>query len=517
MAGQPVPAFWKNLGGGLVAALVLLAIWVPWHPAEPLLPTADLYTHASCARHLVRGEGFQTDIAYPLSFAFPFARQLPQPLIHRGPGFALVMTLPYAAAGGDPTRTILYARFLQILLLGLIVWTGATAFLRRGQLVDLAPWGVLLGTSALLVFAVDWIFDELLASWLLLVLWLRIRTGQHPRLLDGLLAGLLTLLRLELFWVPLLWWLWFGLERQQQDRRHNFPDRHRLKSWLLALGLILLVQVPWAARNLQLTGQLFFSLQGQAELAKDTRAWPGYSVYQQLTPQPVGRVLGDDPIPLLRKVARGVKFHILHLPDLVPWPYLLLMGLLVMMLIRGKITQTPCPFRRDRDTPLGILPDDNPLGPLAAAGFTTLLLIMFYALFDHSLRHLLVIFPILAWECSPLTGHLATDLLARRLPSWPHQAHPVVLLLASAALTGLVVWATGQPLVGWDQARSQARAAAPRLAGQVEAFRQAPPDSLFVPNGAWPWYADRPGVWDPGEEGTRQRIRDYLAGDDSRP
>lgn len=75
----------RTVGLGLLAVVFFLAVWLPLHPAQPPQPTADVYTHLTVARHLTRGDGFQTDIAYPLSFAFEFARELPQPLIHRQP------------------------------------------------------------------------------------------------------------------------------------------------------------------------------------------------------------------------------------------------------------------------------------------------------------------------------------------------------------------------------------------------------------------------------------------------
>ena len=231
--------------GGLLAALIFLAVWVPWHPARPHLPTSDLYTHLSVARHLCRGEGFVTDMAYPLSFAFPFARKLPQPLIHRGPGYPLLLVLPHLASGGDPEKAVAAVRVLQLVLLGLTVWIGATAFLARGRKSNLGSWLVLLGLNPLLVFAVDWGFVELGCGLLLLALWLRVRdqaegvvSGRsllRVGLADGLLAGLLVLLRLDLLWIPLLWWI---LLRRAEPRR-----------LLLAMLVIALTLTPWAVRN----------------------------------------------------------------------------------------------------------------------------------------------------------------------------------------------------------------------------------------------------------------------------
>ena len=91
--GKPVAA--------AVQALLACVTWPLLHPARPLLPTDDLYTHLSVTRHLARGDGFLCDIAYPLSFAWPFARVLPQPLVHRPPGWPVALLLPYAAVGGE--------------------------------------------------------------------------------------------------------------------------------------------------------------------------------------------------------------------------------------------------------------------------------------------------------------------------------------------------------------------------------------------------------------------------------
>ena len=500
--------------GGLAAALVFLAWWVPTHAPVPLLPTADLYTHLSVARHLAAGEGFKTDIAYPLSFAFPFARELPQPLIHRGPGFALLLMVPWKLAGGDPATAVQAARWLQVLVLALIVFTGAVGFLRRGLLFSLGPWLVLLAANPLLVFAVDWGFEELAAGWLILMLWLQVREGQNPGVMAGILAGLLTLLRLELFWVPVLWWLWFGRERLLLDRRKpptaQGPLRYSWRGLLLALAMLVVIQAPWAARNLRLTGQPFFSLQGQAELIKDTTTWPQYSVYKQLTPQPASIVLTQDPLPILRKLARGLKFFTTNLPRLLPWPFLVLGALLVVVLLRGKIIHRPCPFRPGREHPMSILAEDTPLGPLAAAALTTALLAAQYSFFDHSLRHLLVMVPVLVWEFSPLTGDMAVQVVPKRIPSWPNRPHPLPVMAAAGFITLVVVWITWVPLDGWDFARSQAQAVAPRLAEKVEAFLADPDPVVFVEGADVTWYGNRAAVWDPGQESIRQAIRNIL-------
>jgi len=514
--------FWPSILGGLLAALLFLAVWLPAHPAQPLMSTADLFTPLSVARHLVQGDGFQTDITYPLSFAFPFAQELPQPLIHRGPGYSLVLVLPYLAADQDPATTVTAVRWLQVGLLGLIVLTGAVAFLRRGLLVSPAAWMVLLGSNGLMVFAVDWGFEELLAGWLLLCLWLRNREAQGPTCLDGVLAGMLVLIRLDLFWVPLLWWVWVGLEARGLARRKNSGADDKVESKLvppgsvawskifLAVAVMAVLQVPWAVRNTRLTGQPFFSLQAQAELVKDTSAWPGYSVYKQLTPQPLPVALAENPEPLMRKIARGLKFFATNLPRLVAMPYLILGLLLVFVLARGKVTDSPCPFRRDRDHPMTILPGDSPLGPFAAAFFTLSALAVQYSFFDHSLRHLLVLLPVLAWEVSPLTGDLPSRWRDGKFSGWKGPGRLAAKLVLSGLVTLGLVWLTTAPLDGWLNARQQARNQAETLPERVANFKADPAPVVFVGESALPWYADRPAVWDPEDETVRSKIRRMI-------
>ena len=329
----------RTFGLALSAAVLFLAVWIPLHPSRPAQPTADVTTHLSVARHLVRGEGFLTDVAYPLSFAFDFARELPQPLIHRQPGFAVLLTGPVAAAGMDPARSLAYARAMQMVILGLTVLIGAAALLRRGLGVGIPAWLLLVGANPLLAYAVDWIFVELACGLVLLALWIRGRDGD-PGPLDGLLAGVLAMMRLDLFWVPLLWWGVGGAFRPGRWRRP-----------VLALLVMAAVGAPWAVRNLALTGHPFFSLQGHAELVKDTRAWPGYDVYRQLEPQPLVQTFVADPVPVLRKAARGVEFFVRGLGAFAPLPLILVFGVgLILLLVPGREFH---PAKRERAGPLG--------------------------------------------------------------------------------------------------------------------------------------------------------------------
>jgi len=176
--GQANRRGWASAG---LATLLFLAAWLPGHPARPLLPNADLYTHLSVARHLSQGEGFLNDVTYPLSFAYPFARSLPQPLINRQPGFSVLLTIPYQTAGQDTYQTLVHTRRMQIIILGLIVLLGIRELQRSGRERGVIVWFVILGSSPLLAFAVDWGFVELVAGGLLLIIWLRLRNDKIGR------------------------------------------------------------------------------------------------------------------------------------------------------------------------------------------------------------------------------------------------------------------------------------------------------------------------------------------------
>ena len=454
------------VGGGLVAALVLLVAWSLGQEARPPQPTADLYTHLSVARHLVRGEGFQTDVTYPLSFAWPFARTLPQPLLHRRPGLAMLLVGPVAAAQGDPHRAVAMTRLLMMLMLAALAGLGTGALLRLGEPAAVAPWLLLLGTNPLLGYAVDWGFEELPAGLLLLVLWLRRRA---PHWSDGLLMGLLGLLRLELLILPVLWWLLTGTWTRRL---------------LVPLALAVAVLLPWAVRDLVVTGRPFFLVQGQAELVKDTREWPGYSVYRGLAPQPPVQALRTAGTSVLRKGWRGLRFFRTELEGLVPWPVAwgAVLSVLTVLLLRLRGRAGP-----------------RQLGAWALLGLSLALLAGLYAFFDHSLRHLLVLVPPLLWETARLLA-----VAARRVKQ------PLAAGLLALALAANLLWIFPSPLPGWQFAAREALRLADVTSDRVAALIADPATVPFVLDAASPWYADRAAVWTPGNAAVADSIRTWL-------
>ena len=470
---------------GLAVALALLALWPRVHVPRAPLPTDDLYTHLSVARHLARGEGFACDIAYPLSFAWPFARKLPQPLVHRPPAWPVVLVVPYLAAGRDAAAAPAAVRTLQVAWLSLAAGIGVAAWVRRGRPGAAAAWVVALAACPLLPYAVDWGHTELPAAALLLACWLRHREGRRaPGPTDGIATAALALLRPELAWLPLAWWAWL---RQPGGTRAGRSDGRGL---LLALVVALALVCPWLVRNARLAGNPFFSVQASAELAKDTRAWPGYDVYRQLEPQPPLRALRDYPEALARKTARGLRFYAREFPALLPWSVPLALAVGALAGARGAAPRLRAP------------------APTAIA--STVLLAALYAPLDHSLRHLVSVVPILAWEAAPWLGEWPWSLLPARRARWRARAGGAVLaaVLVAAPLAAL----TWREPTGWAGTARAAAALLPAL--PVEAARlQALPAGApaFTESAAASWLADRPAVWSPLDSVVAGRIADWLA------
>ena len=225
-------------------------------------------------------------------------------------------------------------------------------------------------------------------------------------------------------------------------------------------GLVmLLVLSPWLIRNVRLTGQPFFTLQAHAELVKNTRTWPGYQVYRQLTPQPMVRVLREDPVPVLRKAVRGLGFFGRESHRF--FPPVLLSGFVIVMIASV--------WRRARH---GRWPGPDRLAP-ALTALTLFLLSAQYAFFDHSLRHLLVLLPVLAWD---------TAYVAATRWRW-------------VALVLLLVFLPPARLPGWDQSARQAAVAERTRPWAADAAQIAAGGVYFFDYSAGPWFLDHPGVW----------------------
>lgn len=445
---------------GLVAAAWTVA-WALLHPPTPHHANSDLYEQLTVARHLAAGDGFLTDIAYPLSAAFPFAARVPQPLIHRPPGYSLLLT-PTILGGVDPVAVLGRVRVLQLLLLAGIAATGLAVQIRAGRPDAGILWLGALLVNPLLDMGARWGQVEIAAG--LAVLLLAVSTtggGARAGLRHGVLAGVLTLLRLELFWLP--WVLAAG--RRRGGRRW----------WTAALLAWAVLVAPWLARNARLTGDPVFSLQAYAEQRKGL---PGETVSAYLTLEPESFVATARraPAALAAKTMAGVRHQAARLGRWLPWP-LLVLGVAA--------------WRSGR-------PRRLPRRRLAAL----CLAILLYAPLSHDPRHLLPLLPLLLLG---LCGGAAA-VLARLTRNGRARvtATAALLLLATA------VWPARLP--GWDAARRAAATDAPRVAALAAQARALPPGPLLADDAAVLWLAERVGMIRPADAADEARLRAVVAG-----
>ena len=502
---------------GLPLAFAFVLVWVILHPQRPHMATSDLYTHLGVARHIVQGEGFLCDVVYPLSITFPFGARTPQPLLHRQPGFPLLLTIPYLLAGKDPTRTLNMVVLMQIGLLGAIVWLGSNALLRRRRGAAIAPWLLLLMVSPLLKYNVVWGQIETACGLVILALWLKLRDkatrpGRDlPAWLGiGLLAGALNLLRMDLFWIPALWLLasWCRRPANQvaevgtaamggtsgtdgtsdTDSTPAFrPVRISLSTVVLAAMVWILLMTPWGIHNWRVTGNPFFKLQSYSEHVKMTSLWPGYSVYRSLSPEPFFETLRDNPRPVMLKLRSGIRFFLVNLRRWQPWPFLVTCGLLVAVQLRRRRLSFCW----------------SPLVMLVTLG----LMCLQYSLFDHDLRHLVPLLPVFTWEFCLL----AADNLAewRRRTRWsraPASANGWVLFIFVA----LCIRVAPQRLPGWDLAARGAAEDAYFVRHLAKCSASLPPGPVFTDNAAVLWFNDRAGVWMPLTPEVEQEVRERI-------
>jgi hypothetical protein len=472
----------------VLVAILFALLWPRLHPPLPHPAGSDLYGHLTVARHLARGEGFRIDTVYPVSLAFPFARALPQPLIQRRPGYPLLLVGPHVAAGGEPARTLRLVYRLQVGLVAILAALALGGAVARGAAGAGLACLVLLAGSPLAGMSVAWGRVEVMVAVLLLAIWLGLRAGPdarrddgrppHPEagpagprraVLLGVAAGVLALVRLDLFWIPWLWWL----------------ASHRRPAWrgtaLFAVAW-LLVLVPWMIRDWRLTGRPVFSLQAYAEHLKETRAWPGYRIYRSLSPEALTATLARDPAGLWTKFRGGIAFFLRGLGGWLPWTAWAAAALLAAAEVRTRGLHA---WRR----------------PLPLALVTTGLLIGEYALFSHTVRHLLVVLPVLALEI----GLAAAARL--RLPA---RTPGAVRRLALPVLAGAALLLSPPRLDGWQQTLATARAEAPAVVAAVAAARAAPPGPLFADCAAVAWYADRVTVWTPLDPEVEAAVRGLV-------
>lgn len=384
------------------------------------------------------------------------------------PGYSLLLSLPVLAARGDPVAAVDWTRLLHLLLLAGVLGLCVHAVLRRGGgWVSAAALTGLLITNPLLDMTLRWLQVESVVALVLLGLWIglsdmRKRGGLGEALLFGLLAGITTLLRAELSWLP---WLWILVMRRGAGR-----------TWF-ATALVIWVGVvaPWAVRNAMVTGDPFFSVQAFAEHLKDTPGHEGLLPYLSLEGEHWARTLLRDPALLLNKAGDGLIYQAVRLDNWIPW--LLLPSILLLAAVerlRGRTSPSTDQWR-----------------PPVLLVTTWLMLILLYAPLSHDLRHAAPLVPVALLEAWRLLEGTWTRLAGRSLK----------VVWVPAAVAAVCV-AFGPRMPGWDAARESAiaeRSLTEAMIGELDVRSQRP---LICDQGAVFWYGKRKGVITPRDRET---------------
>lgn len=474
----------RALSLSLLVALAFAGLWHQLEAPLPQLPTGDVYTSLATARHLDRGDGLINDTIYPLFTAYQWGQQVPQPLLHRPPGLAVLMLPAWWLSGGDPVRAEALVRPVMLTMLSLLVLIGAWGLWRHRSAHAIGFWLLLLLFNPLLALGVHWGWGEIPVALLLLILWLMLRRRRPADLSLGttaayaLLCGLLALVRSDLLWVPVLWWVVIALV----DRRRR-PARVIGRTALAALvGVALLL--PWWTHVHRHTGNFLFNPLTESVQLNLRVHWWDYPLLRSRTPLPLAQNLAENTWPAVLKTGAGVRHYARTLGHWLPW-----LVWIVCVAVWGRRT-----WLRSRRGHHWFVA----LGPPGLLAITLGLLVLQYAFFSQETRHVLPLLPLLVWEAALLVDQALRRRLRR--PVWRGTA---LLGIAAAALI------VTPPSLGGEWGNVvHARESVERVA-EVTAAAAAtiPPGPIFADTAVIPWRLDRSYVWNPFDEAIEAEIR----------
>ena len=472
-----------------VRALIILAafafggVWLAVHPALPQLPNGDVFTSLGVARHIAAGNGFQNDTVYPLFTAYDWGQSLPQPLLHRPPGLAILLLPACWLSGGDPVRAEQLVQPVMVVVMAVLALIGLLGLRHQNHLAGAGAWILLLLISPFLNLAVCWGWGEIPAAALLLGLWRLLRNrppaGQsYPRTMAfASLCAVLAMLRSDLLWVPVLWWVIAALV----DPRRRYLESARHTAVAAAVGLALIS--PWYAHVARHTGSPLDNPLMEAVQVDLAEEWWDYPLLRSRTPVPLVENVMAKPVRVAHKTAVGIKSYLRTLGLWLPW----------LVWIAGAALWANQLRRRLRDGQAIC----RAIGPVGYLGITLGLMMVEYGFFSHETRHMLPLLPLLAWE-----GVILADRALRPRMTGPWRRGAVMALV-----TWLMIMTTPPGLGGERGNLITARELAPVVDSVTAANIDLPPGPVFSDNAVVPWRLGRPLVWSPYDGQIEAEIR----------
>lgn len=474
----------------VLVAAVFGVLWLVVHPALPQLPTGDIFTSLGVARHLARGEGLINDTVYPLFTAYPWGQTVPQPLVHRPPGLAVLLLPACWLADGDPARAEALVQPVMVVLMGVIALVGLLGLRRQHCLAGGGAWLLLLLINPLMALAVSWGWSEIPGSLLLLGLWLLVRNRLTPTMSVGAtvlyaaLAGALAMVRSDLLWAPVLWWI---IGAVIDPRRRYLVS---IKRTALAAVIGLAIIAPWYMHVARHTGAPLANPLVEAVQLDLSEEWWDYPLLRSRTPVPLAENLRDHAWPSVRKTAVGIRSYLRTLGLWLPWMFwFTAVGIWSLRTLRR--------LRRGH----GILAAIGPPGYLA---ITVVLMVLQYAFFSQETRHMLPVMPLFALEGVVLCHHQLRRLGTR----WQRGLQaPWQRGIAMAAVAWVFLQISPTGLGGEGGNVETAKELEQTVAEVSESLQTLPPGPVFADNAVVPWRLDRACVWSPYDDRIENEIR----------
>ncbi len=475
-------------GAILLAGVVLFtALWFVVHPPLPQLPNGDIYTSLGVARHLANGEGLVTDAVYPLFTAYPWGQSMPQPLIHRPPGLAILLLPIWYLADGDPVRMEALVRPLMAVLLGLMALIGLYEYRRIGHLRAGAAWLLLLLLNPLLALAAQWGWSEIPCALLLMILWFSVRR-RFPADFSILgaagyaaLSGLLAMVRGDVLWIPVLWWFAAGLS--DPGRRLRPLAIRTIVAGIVGMAALL----PWWLHVSSHSGSPLANPLTEAVQLDLSEEWWDYPLIRGRDPLPLSQNLRENAGPAVIKVVTGLRSYARTLGLWLPW-------YVWLVCVPLWIERTWHRSRRH-------LPAARAAGPPGLLLVTLSLMAVQYAFFSPETRHMLPVLPLFAWEFV-----LLVDARLRRIRL------PIARAATLAAMAGVALVLSPPGLGGEGGNVQTALELVETVEVETDRVRNLPPGPVFSDNAVVPWRTSRPCVWSPYDAAVEAEIRAVVSG-----
>ena len=269
----------REVGVGVLIAAAALLIYVVYqraHTGGILEPGAMEY--AQLARNVARGEGFTTNVIRPLSLA-RVQNISHHPDLYHAPLHPLWTALFFRLGGATAPMLSWACGAAYLLSLPLVYYLGTKLFDRRIGLLALALYAVNYLSLQYAVSGLETSLATLLATVLMLVVFLHMSAGERPAPVTAALCGAAACLcfLVEYVYVVLLIPVLAAVVLRGGKRRWSELG--------LSLGAFVLVAAPWGIRNMQVAGSPFFTLE-LSEMVSNTTTYQGHSVYRKYASPP---------------------------------------------------------------------------------------------------------------------------------------------------------------------------------------------------------------------------------------